>query len=41
MSRTQGGLFGLDTEVIGERDEEFWPTCLGFQKTMDFASGKA
>jgi hypothetical protein len=35
-TKTEGTLFGLDAEVIGERTGDFWPPRMEIQKTMVF-----
>jgi hypothetical protein len=37
-SESEGTLFGLDVEEIGERTGDFWPEGIRIQKTMDFES---
>jgi hypothetical protein len=33
-SKTEGTLFGLDAEVIGERTGDFWPPSMDIQKAL-------
>ena len=40
-TKTEGTLFGLDAEVIGERTGEFWPPRMEIQKALARESGNA